>query len=288
MSVIIFEKKIMKILLTAITFLIHLVVLGQHSTLRFTNEPINLNRQSILLVPFESKMFLTDINQKLATTNQLTSKEIINRFSTAIDQSIYYTFQKRCDVSSFYLLEDQNAAQDLNYVYDHLELEYELVSKTEEKTKTEKLKEKLKKKKDDRYQRGSLQGGQVVTKRDDRERYMKAVVKDQKMLDSMHFKFDNRFFLFVNQLDIRNDYSDMVAVQQGTYERLIQLHYTLYHTNGQVLSTGISKTSFPSTLNDIDQIITDYFPILTQHIFDALFPPEEKESKSKINLNPWK
>ena len=278
----------MRYLILATMLMLYSFSYAQHSTLRFTDSPINLNRQSVLLVPFESKMFLTDINKELALANDLNSQEIINRFSSAIDQSILYTFQEKCDVSSFYMLEDEESTLDLNYIYDNLELEYELVSKTVEQSKAEKLKSKFKKKEDGTYQRGQIQNGQIITKRDERDRYMKAVVKDNKMLDSMHFKFDNKFILFVNQLDIRNDYSDIVAVQQGNYERAIQLHYTLYHINGEILSTGVSKTSFPSSINDINVIIKNYFPILAQNIFNDLFPPVEEENKSKLNLNPWK
>ena len=277
-------------LLLLFTFFIHgFCSIGQHSTLRFSESPINLNRQSVLLIPFESKMFLTDINKALAENNNLNSQQIIDRFSTAIDQSITYAFQQNCDVSSFYQIDDSTAQTQLNYIYNNLKLDYELVSVTEERSKTQQLKDKLKKKEDPAYQRSKIQGGQIITKRDDRKRYMKAVVTDNAMLDSMHFQFDNKFFLFVNQLDIRNDYSDMIAVQQGAYDRIIQLHYTLYHKDGTILSTGVSATNFPNQLNDINKIISGYFPTLAQNIFVDLFPPqEEEEKKSKLNFKPWK
>ncbi len=267
--------------------LLTFTVAAQHSTLRLTDAPINLNNQSLLIVPFEDRMFLSEINQKLAEKNQLTSAQIAERFIAAVDQSILYTFQSKCHVNSFYLLEDEESTTDLAYVYDHLSLEYELVSKTVEKSKTEKLKAKFKKKEDDSYQRGNIQNGQIITKRDDRERYMKAVVSDAKMLDSMHFKFNNKFFLFVNQLDIRNAYTDGVSMQQMKYEREIKLHYTLYHKSGEILTTGVSRTTFPSTQNDINEIIKGYFPILAKNIFDDLFPPEEEQSDKK-KLNLWK
>lgn len=267
--------------------LLGLKVSAQHSTLRFTDAPINLNNQSLLIVPFEDRMFLSEINRQLAEKNQLTSAQIAERFIAAIDQSILYAFQAKCNVSSFYLLEDQESKTDLAYVYDHLKLEYELVSKTVEKSKAEKLKAKLKKKEDDSYQRGNIQNGQIVTKRDDRERYMKAVIKDHKMLDSMHFRFNNKFFLFVNQLDIRNAYTDGVSMQQMNYEREIKLHYTLYHQNGEILTTGVSRTTFPSTQNDINEIIKGYFPILANNIFIDLFPPDEDQSDKK-KLKLWK
>jgi len=279
----------MKTSLLSAAILLGLSIQAQHSTLRFTDNTINLSQKSVLVVPFESTMYISDINKALAETNSLTSNQIIQRFTTAIDQSIYYAFSEKCSVSSFYQVDDSSAVEDLKYIFDNLELEYELVSKTEDKSKAKKLKDKLKRKEDDSYQRGRIRNGQIETKRDVRERYMKAVISDNSMLDSMHFKFNNDFFLFVNQLDIKNDYSDMIAVQQGTFDRIIQLHYTLYAKDGSILTTGISKTYFSNKENNINNIITNNFPILARYIFEDLFPPAEDKPNSKIKLkNPWK
>lgn len=278
----------MKVFIATLLIAFSLIGHAQHSTLRFTNEPINLNNQSLLLVPFESVMYLSDVNRDLAIANNLTSQQILERFTSALDQSILYTFQEKCNVSSFYLLDDDESVNDLKYIFEHRKLEYELVSKTIEQTKTEKLKSKFKKKEDDSYQRGRIEGGQIITKRDDRERYMKALITDQMVLDSMSQKFSNKFFLFVNELDIRNNYTDAISMQQMKYNREIKIHYTLYHKNGEILSTGISRTEFPSTENDINVIIKSYFPILAQYIFDDLFPSEEEESKPKFGIKKWK
>lgn len=264
---------------------------GQHATLRFNDAPINLTNQSVLIVPFEKGMYLSDVNPVIARANQMTTDQIISRFSAAIDQSLRYTFEKNCRVSSFEERDSEVVEEELNYIYSKLKLEYELVSETEEKTKLQSLKEKIKKE-DNVYQRGQIRNGQVITKRDDRTRYMKAVVKDQQMLDSMHNTFNNKYFLFVNELDVSNDYRDGVSMQQMNYQRLIKLHYTLYHKDGSILSTGISMTNFPATENDIDVICSKYFPILAEQIYADLFPPEEdqekEENKRILNLKKWK
>lgn len=262
---------------------------AQHSTLRFSDQPLTLNNQSLLLVPFESRMFLSDVNRELSQTNDLSAQEIVNRFTSAVDQSILYTFQKRCEVSSFYLLDDKEAESDLSYIYSKIKLEYELVEEAGDKKGLKKLKSKFKKE-DNSYQRGRIEGGQVITKRDDRERYMKAVVKDQHMLDSMHYKFDNKYFLFVNELDIKNIYEGAHQMAQMDYNREIKLHYTLYQKDGEILSTGVSRTTFPAQLNDINTIIRDYFPILAQQIYTDLFPEEANSggNNSKFGLKKWK
>ncbi|MCB0801852.1 MAG: hypothetical protein HND54_01900 [Bacteroidetes bacterium] len=268
--------------------LISLLSLAQHATLRYTEEPINLNDQSLLLIPFESKMYLSDVNRDLALANNLNSQQIIERFNAAIDQSILYTFQEKCNVSSFYLLDDQESISDLGYIYQNRKLEYELVSSTEEQTKVDKLKSKFKKKEDNSYQGAKIINGEIVSKRDDRERYMKAVVTNQKLLDSLSEKFSNKYFLFINELDIRNDYSDAIAMQKMEYQREIKIHYSLYHKNGEILSTGISRTNFPASENDINVIIKSYFPILAQYIYDDLFPPVEEKTTNKLGIKKWK
>lgn len=263
-------------------------IFAQHSTLRFSNQPINLNHQSLLVVPFERSMYLSDVNPAIARESEMNTEQIINRFTAAVDQSLRDAFQERCDVSSFYLVEEEETKNDLNYIYSKLKLEYELVSETEEKSKLQNLKGKFKAEEEKKYQRGSIHNGQVVSKRDDRKRYMKAVVKDKQMLDSMHFKFDNKYFLFVNELDIQNNYTDGVNMQQMQFNRAIRLHYTLYHKDGQILSTGVSETTFPSTVNHVNEITRKYFPILAKQIFEDLFPPEEEEEKGKFGLKKWK
>src|SRR5699024_299726 len=109
------------------------------------------------------------------------------------------------------------------------------------------------------------------SKTDNRERYMKAIVTDPSMLDSLHFIFDNDYFLFITELDLKNKYNQEMQMGRSDFERELKLHYTIYKKNGEIVSTGISKTTFSSNLNDIDKIVKTYFPILAEQIYADLF-----------------
>ncbi|MAY83221.1 MAG: hypothetical protein CMP59_03730 [Flavobacteriales bacterium] len=281
----------MRPLILLICILISQLGLAQHSTLRFFDEPFGLDQQSILVVPFEEKMYLSDVNSEIAKANQLSTAQIISRFSNAMDQSIYYAFKDRCQVTNFRNFDDDSASSDLTYVYQNVDLEYVLVKK-EVKTKggIQSLTKKFSKKDkaSDKYDRGGLSDGQVVTKSDERERYMKAVVNDQAMLDSMNQRFGNNFILFLNELDFKNDYTDALAMQRMEYQRELKVHFTLYNKEGELLATGVSRTMVPSTENNINEITSKYFPILAKNIFEALFPAEDEEtSEAKVKLQ-WK
>jgi len=267
------------------------ICLAQHSTLKFSDKPFGLEQQSMLVVPFQEKMYLSDANGELAKTNQMTTDQIIERFSNALDQSIYYAFRDRCQLTNFRNFDGDSVKSDLQYVYSKVDLEYELVKKDEKsKNGIQALKKKFSKKdkQKDAYDRGGIEGGEVVTRRDERERYMKTVVKEQSMLDSLHSRFHNEFILFLNELDFKVDYSDALAMQNMQYERELKVHFSLYAKSGEILATGISRTSLPATENDINLITSKYFPILAKNIFEALFPAEEEEtSEAKVKL-PWK
>jgi len=285
------KSPLMRSLILATCLLLSQFALAQHSTLRFQDEPFMVDHQSILVIPFEEKMYLSDVNHEIARENELSTAQIIRRFSAALDQSVYYAFRDRCRVSNFRDFPDDSVNAVLSYVYQNVDLEYVLVNK-ESKSKggIQSLSKKFKKKdnKADKYDRGGLEAGEIKTKRDERERYMKAVVKEQTVLDSLHQRFSNKYILFLNELDFKNDYSDALAMQNMDYKRELKVHFTLYSKQGKLLATGISKTMVPSTENNINHITSKYFPILAQNIFEALFPAEDGEtSEAKIKM-PWK
>lgn len=268
-------KNIAALLLCILSFSLS----AQHFTIQYSDKPINLNKQSVLLIPFQAKLYLSDVNRDLMIANDLTSKEVISRFTAGVDQSILFAFEKRCRVSSFYQIDQKDMDRDLAYIYRNVKLKYELVSKTKEKNNIKTIKFK---KRSEEYQGGRIEDGQIKTTRDNRERYMKAIVTDNNMLDSMHYIFNNKFFLFINELDLKNQYADAIEMGRLNYNRELKLHYTIYNDDGEILSTGISKTTFPAKLNDINKIIKNYFPILAEQIYADLFRENEDTSKNPI------
>lgn len=258
----------LKYLLLFILYCSASAVYSQHSVMNFSDEFINMNHQSLLLIPFEPHMYQSDINRELYEANGLDSYEIRERFIAGIDQSFFYTFNKKCDVSSFYYLDENNRTQDLSFVYNNRTLEYIHVESTKEDDALASIKSVFKKRK---TENARIENGQIVSEIKEGEKYMKAVANEI-LIDSLRKKFHTNYILFVNELDIKNIYADVYDMSTLNYDRLVKLHYTLYSSNGKILSTGISSTTFPATENDIDNIIKNHFPILAQNIYKDLFP----------------
>ena len=75
--------------------------------------------------------------------------------------------------------------------------------------------------------------------------------------------------MFINELDIE---AAADASQNGlsslSYKRKVKVHYTIFDKNGKEIHGGASIVYMPSTTNDMNRIINNYFPQLTQNIAD--------------------
>lgn len=242
------------------------IVLAQHSVMNFSDGYVDMSHKSLLIVPFEPFMYQSDIHRELYKENQMDSDEICKRFAKGIDQSFQYVFREKCDVSSFYFLEESKRFQDLSFVFQNRKLEY--VESPAEGKKLSNIRGLFSKKAE--KEKEGISNGQVVSVEDDSEKYMKAVANNL-LIDSLKRQFRTDFILFVNQLDIKNRYGSVYEMANMEYKREIDLHYTLYSSNGKILSTGISSTTFPATENDIHTIISEYFPALAQNIYKDIF-----------------
>ncbi len=252
------------------------LLFAQHSTRMYIDEPFDLNEQTILLIPFEADMYLSDANSAIAKYNSLETIEIIERFRRAVDQNILHTFEN-CDVNSFYDMDQDSAHNILNHIRENVRMEYELVPKNNRENPAKTLATKFKRKPKKQSNNG-IKNGQIVSKRDEKERYMKAIVTNDKIIDSLTKKFDVDYCIFITELDFNNIYTESMHLGSTDNERELKLHYTIYRNDGLMLSTGISKTKLPSHINNINQIIGNYFPILTQQIYDDLIREESRSN----------
>lgn len=236
--------------------------------MNFSDDYISMSNKSLLIIPFEPFMYQSEINRELHKENQMEGEEICKNFAEGIDESFRYVFKDKCNVSSFYYLEENKRYQDLSFVFQNRKLEYVQNEAVQENT-GKGLKAFLSGKNQNTASEGLI-AGEVVSIEDNKRKYMKAVANEL-LIDSLRRQFKSDFILFINQLDIKNMYGSVYEMANMDYNRKIDLHYTLYNSDGNILSTGISSTVFPATENDIHHIIADYFPVLAKNIYEDLF-----------------
>ncbi len=258
------------IVLAFVAVMISFVTVAQNTTTGDSQSSGLTNQSSVLIIPFETKMYFSDIDRDISQKTELNFHQIKAKFRAALDQNIYIALKKYHKPLSFYSIEPTEAKKELAYIYNSIGYKYEVVPEeevVEKETVGKKLIGKFKKKeKEEEYIEAGVRNGQVVSQVDNREKYMKTAISNEKLLPNLDKQYKASYYIFINQLDIKRAADSRYLATDEAYQREIKVHYTIFDSSGKEVSSGAIKSRFPSSQNDIDKIIKEQFPLIAERI----------------------
>lgn len=234
------------------------------------------NKGSVLIVPFEPRLYISDIDNQIAVKNEMNYQDIKAKFRAALDQNLFITLKPYFSPLSFYTLQEEEARMELSYIYNSIGYKYEVLPmEEEEETKGNKLLNKFKKKeKNDEYTEAGINNGQIVSQVDNREKYMKTVISNDELLATLNKKYQAQYYIFINELDIKRGMEFQYVNSSKVEDRTIKVHYTIFN-NKEEVSSGAIITTFDGNENDINKIIKSQFGIIAEKIVNKIIPIEK-------------
>ena len=229
---------------------------------------------SIMLIPFNPKMYISDVDRALTTKSELSPEEIREKFRLGLDVNLHAQIFTK--YNSKPLLKDTSATafKDLVRIYHSLNYEYAIPERTllEVEEENKKFKNKIKgffkkEKEEETIEHGLFHDEtSKEVRRYDEDKYLKASVTDINLLPYLHQTYQTELFLFVNQFEITTDFESCIDLQNGIYERVMKVHFNVYDKNNNMLQGDYSEVRFPSTQNDIIFITREHLPKISQHL----------------------
>lgn len=228
----------------------------------------------VMVIPFEPKMYMSQIDHKLNAETKLTQKQIKESFRKGINEELSRVLKKNFDVID--LMKDTvKYGKDLFAVYKGLTYSFDKVPDqanykapiTEKNTKNQNIK-----------------NGQLIVETDPNARFMNAKIKSAGLIPGLYAKYKATIFLFVNQIDILS--SAVVTNDIGTTsERVLTLHYTVYTVDAKEINSGICSIKFPGDANTPSKITSSYGSKIaieiSRRINLALAKEKEAEKKNE-------
>ncbi|MES2592310.1 MAG: hypothetical protein V4608_10525 [Bacteroidota bacterium] len=222
----------------------------------------------IMLVPFDPKLYMSEIDMKINQQTKWNFEKIRENFRQQLNNQLKLKLQSTAPVVSFYS-DSAKMAKDLFYIYNSTNLSYDLVSNPNPKTQPVK--------------QSGIKNGQLAVEVNTDKKFMNTKITDQKMLSYLNNKYKTDYFVFVNQLDITND-MDSYDIATDTYQREVAVHYTIVDKAGKSLSSGMSTSRFSSKENDPKKIVALNFSPISSDIaskLTAIVKPEQAKSQKK-------
>ena len=102
------------ILLTSFSF----KVFSQETTKGDVQVNNTSDKNSVLIVPFEPRLYISDIDNNLAKTNEMSYQDIKAKFRAGLDQNIFIALKPYYNALSFYTVDEQEARTELSYIYN--------------------------------------------------------------------------------------------------------------------------------------------------------------------------
>jgi hypothetical protein len=243
--------------------------LAQNQTIN--TRPANVREQAtthkVLVIPFEPRMYMSEIDRTVNAETKLSGKEIRHRFRDGLNDQIYKALRAaKYGVTD--LMEDTVLyKKDLIAIYQSLGYDYMRVP--DQKNYRPPVKEKELKK---------VEKGQLVVETNSEIRFMNARIRNDKVLQTLQAKYKTDLFLFINELDIKASGSKMPGeIGEGSPNRKLIIHYTLFNQTGAELNSGTIEEEFEPELNNPKKISDKCFSkvaaVLVQRINKAALRP---------------
>ncbi|MCD6066363.1 MAG: peptidoglycan-binding protein [Bacteroidetes bacterium] len=227
--------------------------ISNSSTPNLSNEPVRkTTAHKLLIVPFEPRMYMSQIDHKINEETKWNQKKIKENFRFGLDEELYKSIKKKMEVMSF-LDDTTKYKKDLVTTYEKLSYRFDKIPDQAKYAAP-------KKEKDQNY----VQKGQLVAVTETDGKFMNAEIKDKSLLTGFNSKYKTDIFLFINQFDITTEMPASDLTTKST--RTLTVHYTVLTKDGKEINSGISKTTFPSDINTPSKIADKYFSKIADEI----------------------
>lgn len=255
-------------------------VVAQNNTMGTAVTAENTNKSKVLIIPFEPRLYISDIDRDLVKENEMNFQDIKAKFRAALDQNIYVSLKKYYTPLSFYTIPQEDAIKELSYIYNSIGYKYEVMPAeevVEKENAGKKLMSKFKKSKRsedselDSETRGSagINNGQIISQVDDREKYMMTKISNENLINTLNKEYQATYYLFINELDVKHTMKESGGLNSQS-QREIKVHYTIFNNQEKVMDSGAIKTLFNSNENDIEKIIKSEFPLIADKLAEKI------------------
>lgn len=217
----------------------------------------------ILLVSYELKMYRSTIDPAMMQKSGMSYEELRKEIQKGLDHTMLLELKAKGEAKSILQTDTNYYNGELAHIHKNISYSYELMPGAEKQTSSEdekgikkiggklnKLVGKNKATSEDEERMGTwVEDGQVVSRIDNREKYMKTKIFSNKIIKDLCSRHQAKAIVFINQLDI------LQADKEFSGQRKVKIHYTIFNYNGNEIASGAEVSYFETSQNDPKKIV---------------------------------
>jgi hypothetical protein len=269
-----------------ILILANTIAVGQEKpdAIAHPNDSLIRKYQKVMIIPFESNMYICGIQPYLAASSGKTHLEIVEFFRNAVALELQNQFLYLYSTASLIHYSDTN--KDIFKAYDAIAYKFEIApiekEEIDQENPIDKARSLFKRKNSKEYKRGLTKQGNIVSNKNTEQKFAAITVRKKENIAYLSKKYKADLFVYITEMDIENDISNQSAFINNEYERFLRLHYSMVNKTGEVISKGLVHIKFPNSVNTIQEIKKTYLPLIAKKLTTKLPQPvKPKVDKTK-------
>ncbi len=220
----------------------------QQPSTRKDNTQREMVGEKIMLIPFENKMYMSEIDYYINKETKLNQKQIRYAFRDGLNEQLYHAFKKRKFEVIDLMSDTVKYQKDLKKIYGNIS--YDFVTVPDQDNYQPPKKEKKEK---------GIQEGQVVAITETDNKFMNTKILTPVLIPYLYEKYKARYYVFINELDLKASAVNPTDFIPENARRKIIVHYTIFSVDAKEINSGVAEVEADIKDNDPNKIQKKYF-----------------------------
>lgn len=257
------------------------------ATLGFSQDTLPKYKKTVMVIPFNPNLYNNEASKDMIKKSGLSYDDLEFTLRMEFDRNIHDILADSC--KSICLLQSYTTNENtvnIGDIYSHSNYYFaeskvfepqkkrrfrfsRLASDKELDTEKDTTEYKEKKQAYDKSHANKqrITDGELTSEvRNNNDKFLNVKFKDDTFLKDLSKKFAVDYFLFINQFDIKGDFSNPYANGTSTNDMSIMIHYSIFNSNAEYIFGGVAVVDYPAYISDPKEVMDKYFAKLTKFI----------------------
>ncbi len=251
------------------------IIYGQHSVVSNKGNVENAtSKYKILIIPFEDKMYMSEVDYYIAKEEKLSQKQIRYKLKDGLSEQLFLAFKKKKFQVIDFMSDTLKYKADMQKVYGNITYEYQAIPNQDKYEPPQKEKKEK-----------GITKGQVNAVSDNDNKFMNAKVLNPTLVPYLFNKYKTNIYVFINEFDFKASVTNPTDYSSENTKRKLIIHYTVYTVDAKEINSGIAEIEADVMDNEISKIqkkyITEVAEIIASRVIKILQPTTIKNTEKK-------
>ncbi len=220
----------------------------------------------VMIIPFDPDMYFSDSDQALSEYNKLTIKEVRQQFRYGLNMNLNARVMSAYGTKTMLTDTTADVAKDLYAIYKGISYFSDKSLPSTTPLTAEAPSNSTNNSNKGGGKLGKKTNNDNTRTKEEARNFINVKIHNPAMLQYLHDKYGTEVFLFINQFNLVTNFEHCLDRANNVFQREVMIHFSVFDYTGKQIAGDVAIVNLPSNNNNLDQIIKEKFPVISDYI----------------------